>query len=268
MVFNEITKRAIEEAFKNPGDVDEKKVDAQQARRILDRLVGYKVSPLLWEKVRRGLSAGPRAVGGAALICEREREIKAFVPEEYWTVAGPPRGRGSRPSSRPSSSKKRRQERRDRQRRAGRRRSARDLETADLRRPEGRARERRRNPVPPFITSQAAAGGLQEAPLLGQEDDAGGAAPLRGHRARRRRQRRPDHLHAHRLDARLRRRARRGARPHRATYGEEYLPEKPNVYKSKKDAQDAHEAIRPTYLDRDPERSSATCRRTSSRSTS
>src|SRR5205814_5964993 len=87
LVFNEITQKAIEEAFKNPGEVDEKKVDAQQTRRILDRLVGYKVSPVLWEKVRRGLSAGRVQSVALKLICDREREIKAFVPEEYWTVA-------------------------------------------------------------------------------------------------------------------------------------------------------------------------------------
>src|SRR5687767_12049849 len=86
VVFNEITKRAIEEAFKNPGEVDLKKVDAQQARRILDRLVGYKVSPILWEKVRRGLSAGRVQSVALKLICDRERAIKAFVPEEYWSV--------------------------------------------------------------------------------------------------------------------------------------------------------------------------------------
>src|SRR6185369_8467722 len=86
VVFNEITKRAVEDAFKNPGQVDEKKVDAQQARRILDRLVGYKVSPILWEKVRRGLSAGGVQSVALKLICDREREIRAFVPEEYWSV--------------------------------------------------------------------------------------------------------------------------------------------------------------------------------------
>src|SRR5262249_22426969 len=87
VAFNEITKKAIEEAFKNAGDVDLKKVDAQQTRRILDRLVGYKVSPVLWEKVRRGLSAGRVQSVALKLICDREREIKAFVAEEYWTVA-------------------------------------------------------------------------------------------------------------------------------------------------------------------------------------
>jgi DNA topoisomerase-1 len=86
VVFNEITKKAVQQAFENPVDVDPKKVDAQQARRILDRLVGYKVSPILWDKVRRGLSAGRVQSVALRLVCEREREIRAFVAEEYWTV--------------------------------------------------------------------------------------------------------------------------------------------------------------------------------------
>ncbi|HET8645983.1 MAG TPA: DNA topoisomerase, partial [Vicinamibacteria bacterium] len=86
VVFNEITKRAVEEAFNHPGEVDARKVDAQQTRRILDRLVGYGVSPILWNKVRRGLSAGRVQSVALKLICDREREIRAFVAEEYWTV--------------------------------------------------------------------------------------------------------------------------------------------------------------------------------------
>ena len=92
-MFNEITKKAIQEAFKHPGSIDEKMVDAQQARRVLDRLVGYKISPLLWDKVRRGLSAGRVQSVALKLVCDREREIEQFVPEEYWNLfarlAGP-----------------------------------------------------------------------------------------------------------------------------------------------------------------------------------
>lgn len=86
VVFNEITKTAIEQAFKSPGRVDQNRVDAQQARRFLDRVVGYMVSPLLWEKVARGLSAGRVQSVAVRLVVELEREIRAFVPEEYWTV--------------------------------------------------------------------------------------------------------------------------------------------------------------------------------------
>ncbi|HUM55798.1 MAG TPA: type I DNA topoisomerase [Bacillota bacterium] len=86
IVFNEITKKAIKEAVKNPRPVDIKLVDAQQARRVLDRLVGYSISPLLWRKIRRGLSAGRVQSAALSMICDRESEIKAFVPDEYWTV--------------------------------------------------------------------------------------------------------------------------------------------------------------------------------------
>jgi DNA topoisomerase I len=86
VVFNEITQTAIQNAFKNPGRIDQNRVDAQQARRFLDRVVGYMVSPLLWEKVARGLSAGRVQSVAVRLVVEREREIRAFIPEEYWTV--------------------------------------------------------------------------------------------------------------------------------------------------------------------------------------
>src|SRR5690606_21182121 len=86
VVFNEITKTAIQNAFKSPGPIDQDRVDAQQARRFLDRVVGYMVSPLLWEKVARGLSAGRVQSVAVRLVVERENEIRAFIPEEYWTV--------------------------------------------------------------------------------------------------------------------------------------------------------------------------------------
>src|SRR5690606_257933 len=87
VVFNEITKNAIQNAFKEPGEVNVDRVNAQQARRFLDRVVGFMVSPLLWKKVARGLSAGRVQSVAVRLVVEREREIKAFVPEEYWTIA-------------------------------------------------------------------------------------------------------------------------------------------------------------------------------------
>lgn len=84
--FNEITKEAIKKAIKNPREIDEKVVDAQQARRVLDRLLGYKISPLLWQKIRKGLSAGRVQSVATKIICDREREINKFEPEEYWTI--------------------------------------------------------------------------------------------------------------------------------------------------------------------------------------
>jgi len=86
VLFNEITKKAVVHAFDSPGEVDGRKVDAQQARRILDRLVGYKLSPLLWDKVRRGLSAGRVQSVALRIIVDREREIQAFKSEEYWSI--------------------------------------------------------------------------------------------------------------------------------------------------------------------------------------
>src|SRR5439155_1316243 len=87
VMFNEITARGIKKAFEEPGQVDLHRVEAQQARRVLDRLVGYKISPLLWDKVRRGLSAGRVQSVALRIVVEREREIRAFKPEEYWTLA-------------------------------------------------------------------------------------------------------------------------------------------------------------------------------------
>src|ERR671939_1042286 len=86
VLFNEITKSAIQESFRHPTDIDENLVNAQQARRLLDRIVGYQVSPLLWDKVRRGLSAGRVQSVALRLVVEREREIKAFEKKEYWTI--------------------------------------------------------------------------------------------------------------------------------------------------------------------------------------
>src|SRR6202007_2942269 len=86
VTFNEITPKAIRAAFEKPRAVDSQLVDAQQARRVLDRIVGYKISPLLWDKVRRGLSAGRVQTVALRLIVEREQEIRAFVPQEYWTI--------------------------------------------------------------------------------------------------------------------------------------------------------------------------------------
>src|SRR5437667_110549 len=149
VLFNEITKKAVLAALKTPGKLDQNRFDAQQARRILDRLVGYKLSPLLWDKVRRGLSAGRVQSVAVRIICEREREIRAFTPEEYWTVEAP-------------------------------------LEA--------------------------------DSPRIAGEALAAARDYIQGR------------------------------------YGAPYLPESPQVYRSKKDAQDAHEAIRPTAMDYEPER--------------
>ena len=95
ITFNEISKNAVREALKNPRDIDMALVDAQQTRRILDRMVGYKISPLLWEKVKRGLSAGRVQSVALRMICDREAEIEAFIPEEYWTLEADLQSSGS-----------------------------------------------------------------------------------------------------------------------------------------------------------------------------
>jgi DNA topoisomerase-1 len=251
VVFNEITKRAIEQAFESPGQVDAKKVDAQQARRILDRLVGYGVSPILWEKVRRGLSAGRVQSVALKLVCDREREIRAFKKEEYWTVTA--HLAGAAPPVFPAQLVKQ----------AGKNveigsaeqaaavRGA--LEAASFQVEKVEAKERRRYPVPPFITSKLqqeafkklrfsvkktmqVAQRLYEGIELGPEGSVGLITYMRTD------------------STRVSDDALAAVRGHVASaYGADYLPEKPIFYKSRKDAQDAHEAIRPTYLDRDPE---------------
>jgi DNA topoisomerase-1 len=251
VTFNEITPNAIRQAFENPRAVDINLVEAQQARRVLDRLVGYKISPLLWDKVRRGLSAGRVQTVALRLIVEREREIQAFKPQEYWTVEVH------------LSAKKPPQLKVNLARRNGESLSLPDQAAADavVQALEGAAytvrsvatREKRRNPVPPFITStlqQEAARKLRfsvkrtmilaqrlyEGVELGKEGSVGLITYMRTDSTRV-------------SDDALREvRSFIGER-----YGERYLPETPNYYRSKKDAQDAHEAIRPTSVLRTPD---------------
>jgi DNA topoisomerase-1 len=251
VVFNEITKRAIEQAFEHPGEVDEKKVDAQQARRILDRLVGYKVSPILWDKVRRGLSAGRVQSVALKLICDRERAIRAFVPEEYWTVVA--HLEAATPPVFPANLLKKDGKNVEIESEEQARTVRADLEKAAFRVAKVTARERKRHPIPPFTTSKLQQEGfkklrfsvkktmqvaqrLYEGVELGEDGSIGLITYMRTDSFR---------VSTDALSAVRDRIA--------STYGEEYLPEKPTFYRSKKDAQDAHEAIRPTYLDRDPE---------------
>src|SRR5437899_11499519 len=152
VTFNEITQRAVREAFERPRDIDQHLVDAQQARRVLDRLVGYQVSPLLWDKVRRGLSAGRVQTVALRLIVEREREIKAFDKKEYWTIDAhlaapkPPAfdarflGKGEEKIEVPNEEE------------AQKIRSA--LENADWGVRSAEKKERRRNATPPVTTSK------------------------------------------------------------------------------------------------------------------
>ncbi|MCX6588507.1 MAG: type I DNA topoisomerase [Acidobacteria bacterium] len=251
VMFNEITATAVRKAFDNPLQVNTNLVDAQQARRVLDRLVGYKISPLLWDKVRRGLSAGRVQTVALRLIVDREREIQAFLKEEYWTIdvalnakkAPVLKARLAKiDGENPVIS--------DEQRSSA---IVKDLADRAYTVQAVGTKEKRRNPVPPFITStlqQEAARKLRfsvkrsmmiaqrlyEGVELGAEGSIGLITYMR-----------TDSVRVS-DDALGEVRQFIGDR-----YGAAYLPEKPNLYKGKKDAQDAHEAIRPTAAMRTPE---------------
>jgi DNA topoisomerase-1 len=152
LMFNEITKKAILEAIKHPGTIDKRMVDAQQARRVLDRLVGYKISPILWDKVRRGLSAGRVQSVALKLICDREREIEGFIPEEYWHItarlAGPdPPEFDARLARIGDAAAKVTNE-------VDARKILSDLEHATFTVSSVATKERKKHAVPPFITSK------------------------------------------------------------------------------------------------------------------
>src|SRR5574337_1048714 len=251
VLFNEITPKAIKAAFDHAGALDTNLVDAQQARRLLDRLVGYKISPLLWDKVRRGLSAGRVQTVALRLIVEREREIRAFVPKEYWTIhalldAG-------EPPFFEAKLVKHKGEDIEIPNEAGAQRVVAAVERARWQVSGVAQKEKRRYAPPPFTTSklqQAAynrlrytakrtmmlAQRLYEGVELGEEGSVGLITYMRTDSVR---------VSA---DALAQVRELIGA-----SYGPNYLPEKPNFYKSKKDAQEAHEAIRPAEVMRTPE---------------
>jgi len=251
VMFNEITKKSIEKAFEKPAMVNINLVDAQQARRVLDRLVGYKISPLLWDKVRRGLSAGRVQTVAVRVIVEREREVRAFVKQEYWTLDANLAAKktpyfdarlfrkGEATPEIPDQ-------------------AAADALVADL---EGAkfivrtvgTKEKKRNPVAPFITStlqqdssrklrfsvkrtMMLAQQLYEGIELGAEGSVGLITYMRTD------------------STRIGEEAIAEVRGFiESKFGPQYLPGAANIYKSKKDAQDAHEAIRPTSALRTPD---------------
>jgi DNA topoisomerase-1 len=251
VMFNEITKNAIQKAFEKPMEVNKNLVDAQQARRVLDRLVGYKISPLLWDKVRRGLSAGRVQTVALRLIVEREKEIRAFQKREYWTIDV------NLNAKKPPVLSTRLMKRNDENVEIPNEDSSKNLishfENADFVVKSVATREKRRNPVPPFITStlqqesarklrfsvkrtMMLAQQLYEGVELGQEGSVGLITYMRTD------------------STRVSNDALGEVRDLIAQrYGTQYLPPQPNFYKSKKDAQDAHEAIRPTSAMRSPD---------------
>ncbi|MGP8252231.1 MAG: type I DNA topoisomerase [Terracidiphilus sp.] len=270
VTFNEITKKAVQEAFAHARDIDQNLVDAQQTRRVLDRLVGYQISPLLWDKVRRGLSAGRVQTVALRLVVEREREIGGFKPVEYWTLDA-------------ELHAERQADKKFKARFVGidgepaRVANGKDKDEKDvfissavpgkpqmdevLAALEGakwsvasiQSREQQRRPLPPFITSQlqrdaanklgfnvrrtmGVAQRLYEGVDLGAEGTTGLISYMRTD------------------SPRVAPEALTSAREWIAkNLGQKYLPATANVYKGKKDAQDAHEAIRPTDAARTPE---------------
>jgi DNA topoisomerase-1 len=251
VMFNEITKKAVQKAFEKPGQVDINLVDAQQARRVLDRLVGYKISPLLWDKVRRGLSAGRVQTVALRVIVEREREIRAFTAREYWTIDAELQAKKTPLLSARLIKLDERAAEIGSQAASDAVLAA--LEGAEYAVKSVGTREKKRNPVAPFITStlqQEAARKLRfsvkrtmmlaqrlyEGIEVGKEGAVGLITYMRTD------------------STRVSQDAVADARDYIAEhFGPQFIPESPNIYRTKKDAQDAHEAVRPTSMAFSPE---------------
>lgn len=251
VLFNELTPKAIQEAVASPQNLNREKYESQQARRILDRLVGYQISPLLWAKVRRGLSAGRVQSVALRMICDREREIFSFVPEEYWSVTA------HLSAEEPPPIKARLThwggEKADLKSEAQVKEILRSLKGKEFRVIKVVRKKKKKNPPPPFITSQlqqeaykrlgfpakktmSIAQNLYEGVELGPRGQVGLITYMR--------------TDSYRIaeDAVL------AVRKFiERTYGSRYLPEKANAFKSPKSAQEAHEAIRPTSVELTPE---------------
>jgi DNA topoisomerase-1 len=251
VVFNEITKQAVKDAFKNPRPINMDLVNAQQARRILDRLVGYKISPLLWKKVKKGLSAGRVQSVAVKLINDRENEIEDFVPEEYWSITAKLQHKGLTFDAKYYSL---RGEKRELAKEADVQEVLGAMKGLPFNVSEVKEKERLRNPAPPFITSSlqqeaarklgfrasktmSVAQQLYEGVELGKEGTVGLITYMRTD------------------STRISPVAQEEAQAYISEkYGAEFWPEQPRVYvKKNSNAQDAHEAIRPTSILRDPE---------------
>ena len=251
--FHEITKEAIKDAFSKPRFLDINRIEAQQARRILDRMVGYMISPLLWEKIRKGLSAGRVQSVATRLICDREKEIEAFVPEEYWSIEGKFKGTEDENSFTAAFHGK-----------GGKKM---DLATEEevnavLQQLEGKnyevlkvqIRDRRRHPAPPFITSTLQQEAYRKLGFTTRKTMITAQQLYEGIEVGKKKE--PVGLITYmRTDATsISSSAQKEARKYiNSAFGKEYLPEKPRKFKAKKGAQEAHEAIRPTSVLRNPE---------------
>jgi len=252
ITFNEITKNAVKNAIKSPRPIDMDLVDAQQARRVLDRIVGYKISPLLWRKIRKGLSAGRVQSVAARLICDREEEIENFVPEEYWTIEA----KLAQPKSRSVFVAKfhgtadEKIELRNEEQVAN---ILKDIEESQFVVQKIKRGEKRKSPAPPFTTStlqQEAARKLgfptKKTMMIAQQLYEG--IEIKGEGA-------VGLVTYIRTDStRVSSEALQEVRDLISSkYGQKYLHEEVRVYKNKSASQDAHEAIRPTYVSKDPD---------------
>ena len=258
VVFHEITKEAVEEAFRNPREIDMQLVNAQQARRILDRLVGYQISPLLWRRVQRGTSAGRVQSVSLRMVVDREREIEAFIPVESWTIDNILRKAGSEAIEKNQFSASLHSVKGDRARisipkEEDARRYESELADADYKVAEVRKRDVRQRPSAPFTTStmqqeagrklrftaqrtMAVAQQLYEGLNVGSEGQIGLITYMRTD------------------STQVASTALEEVREYiQAKYGKDHLPAKPKVYtRAAKGAQEAHEAVRPTSIKRDP----------------
>lgn len=249
VTFNEITKTAVKEAIKQPRAIDENLVDAQQARRVLDRIVGYKISPLLWKKVKKGLSAGRVQSVATRLVCDREAEIEAFCPEEFWTVDAELIQDKKKFLARFYGM-------------GGKKQALKTKEDADavLKKVEGavytvtdvKKGQRTKKPAPPFTTStlQQEAGrklGFTTLRTMRAAQQLYEGVAVAGHGT-------VGLITYMRTDSlRISAEAQAAARAFIGRqFGAEYLPGTPRVYKTKKNAQDAHEAIRPSLPELSP----------------
>lgn len=250
VTFNEITKGAVQKAIKEPRDIDVNLVDAQQARRVLDRIVGYKMSPVLWKKVKRGLSAGRVQSVAVKLIVDREEEIESFIPEEYWNLYANLQDKESKKEfeARFYGKEGKKQEIHSEEEVN---QILKDLDKAKYMVEEVKKGEKKRNPSPPFTTStmqqeasrklgftlkktMSVAQGLYEGVKMPEKGTVGLITYMRTD------------------STRISEEARAAAKEHIiATYGEEYYENR--YYKTSKEAQDAHEGIRPTYADLEPD---------------
>lgn len=251
IVFNEITKTAIEEAVKNPRDIDESKVEAQKARQILDRVVGYKISPVLWEKTRNyNLSAGRVQSVAVRLICEREEEIEAFNPEEYWTITATLEKENKKFEAELTKYKGKKAEIKNQ---SEAEEIVKYVKKSEIIADNIATKNTKRNPQPPFITStlqrdassrlgygvsktMQVAQKLYEGIELGGEGHVGLITYMRTD------------------STRISDEAQEAAKDFVLNeYGKEYYPKEARVYVKKgKNVQDAHEAIRPTYIEKTP----------------